>query len=178
MKPTPPTTDPKGAGTGNRFDRMEWAGAFGDLGTLIPFVVAYIAVLKIDPFGILFTFGAAMVICGFYYKTPFPVQPMKAIGAVATTQAAQTAVITQAAVYSASLVTGVLWLILGLTGAATHIARLVPRCVVIGIILGLGLGFMLEGIKMMNTDWIVAAVGFVGTLILLTNRAIPAMFLL
>jgi MFS superfamily sulfate permease-like transporter len=164
--------------SGNRFDRMEWAGAFGDLGTLIPFVVAYIAVLKIDPFGILFTFGAAMLICGVYYKTPFPVQPMKAIGAVATTQAAQTAVITQAAVYSASLVTGVLWLILGLTGAATHIARLVPRCVVIGIILGLGLGFMLEGIKMMNTDWIVAAVGFVGTLILLTNRAIPAMFLL
>ncbi len=30
--------------SGNRFDRMEWAGAFGDLGTLIPFVVAYISV--------------------------------------------------------------------------------------------------------------------------------------
>jgi hypothetical protein len=25
---------------GNRYDRMEWAGAFGDLGTLIPFIVA------------------------------------------------------------------------------------------------------------------------------------------
>lgn len=170
--------DPEGAGTGNRFDRMEWAGAFGDLGTLIPFVVAYIAVLKIDPFGILFTFGAAMMICGLYYKTPFPVQPMKAIGAVATTQAAQTAVITQAAVYSASLVTGLLWLVLGLTGAATHIAKLVPRPVVVGIVLGLGLGFMLEGIKMMSGGWVIAAVGLVGTLLLLTNRAIPAMFLL
>jgi hypothetical protein len=157
---------------------MEWAGAFGDLGTLIPFVVAYIAVMKIDPFGILFTFGAAMVACGFYYKTPFPVQPMKAIGAVATTQAAQTAVITQAAVYSASLVTGLAWLILGLSGAATHMARLVPRFVVVGIVLGLGLGFMLEGIKMMNSGWVIAAVGLVGTLLLLTNRSIPAMFLL
>jgi hypothetical protein len=29
----------------NRFDRMEWAGAFGDLGTLIPFIVAYLSVL-------------------------------------------------------------------------------------------------------------------------------------
>ncbi|HEY4971279.1 MAG TPA: putative sulfate/molybdate transporter [Steroidobacteraceae bacterium] len=164
--------------TGNRFDRMEWAGAFGDLGTLIPFVVAYIAVLKIDPFGILFTFGAAMVVCGMYYKTPFPVQPMKAIGAVATTQAAQTAVITQAAVYSASLVTGLLWLALGLTGAATRIARLVPRPVVVGIVLGLGLGFMLEGIKMMSDGWAVAAIGLLGTLLLLANRAIPAMFLL
>ncbi len=157
---------------------MEWAGAFGDLGTLIPFVVAYIAVLKIDPFGILFAFGAAMMICGLYYKTPFPVQPMKAIGAVATTQAAQTAVITQAAVYSASLVTGLFWLTLGLTGAAARIAKLVPRFVVIGIVLGLGLGFMLEGIKMMNTGWLVAAVGLLGTVLLLTNRAVPAMFLL
>src|SRR5579872_3714570 len=33
----------------NRFDRMEWAGAFGDLGTLIPFVLAYISVMKLDP---------------------------------------------------------------------------------------------------------------------------------
>ena len=82
----------------NRFDRMEWAGAFGDLGTFIPFVVAYIAVVKVDPFGILLSFGAAMIACGLYYQTPFPVQPMKAIGAVATTQAAQTAVITQASI--------------------------------------------------------------------------------
>jgi hypothetical protein len=180
MKPLPPTGDPSESDhiTGNRFDRMEWAGAFGDLGTLIPFVVAYIAVLKIDPFGILFAFGAAMIICGLYYKTPFPVQPMKAIGAVATTQAAQTAVITQYAVYSASLVTGVVWLVLGQTGAATHIARLVPRFVIVGIVLGLGLGFMLEGIKMMSTGWVFAAIGLVGTLLLLTNRAIPAMFLL
>ncbi len=106
---------------------MEWAGAFGDLGTLIPFVVAYIAVLKMDPFGILFSFGAAMVACGLYYRTPFPVQPMKAIGAVAATQAAQTATITQATVYAAGLATGLIWLVLGLTGAAKRVATFVPR---------------------------------------------------
>jgi predicted benzoate:H+ symporter BenE len=157
---------------------MEWAGAFGDLGTLVPFVVAYIAVLKMDPFGILFAFGAALLICGLYYKTPFPVQPMKALGAAAITQAAQTAVITQATVYSAGLVTGAIWLLLGLSGAATRIARLVPRFVVIGIVLGLGFSFMLEGIKLMSADWPIAAIGLIGTLLLLTNRAIPAMFLL
>jgi len=63
----------------NRFDRMEWAGAFGDLGTLIPFVVAYISVLGVDPYGVLFAFGVSLIACGAYYKTPFPVQPMKAI---------------------------------------------------------------------------------------------------
>ena len=29
-------------GTGLRFDRREWAGAFGDLGTLVPFLLAYV----------------------------------------------------------------------------------------------------------------------------------------
>ena len=162
----------------NRFDRMEWAGAFGDLGTLIPFVVAYIAVVKVDPFGILFSFGLALVAVGFYYRTPFPVQPMKAIGAVAATQAAQTAVITSATVCGASLVTGVAWLVLGATGAAKYVARWIPRYVAIGIVLGLGVGFMLEGIKRMHDDWVMAGVGLVGTLLILTNRVVPAMFAL
>ena len=162
----------------NRFDRMEWAGAFGDLGTLLPFVVAYLATLKMDPFGILFSFGLAMVVCGLYYKTPFPVQPMKAIGAVAATQAAQTATITQATVYSADLVTGLAWLLLGMTGVAKQVAGWVPRYVVIGIVLGLGMGFMLEGIKLMSGQWVIAAVALLGTLLLLTNKSIPAMFLL
>jgi hypothetical protein len=163
---------------GNRFDRMEWAGAFGDLGTLIPFVVAYITLLKVDPFGILFAFGVAMIVAGAYYRTPFPVQPMKAIGAVATTQAAQTIVITSGAVHAAGLVTGLIWLALGISGAAKKIAAIVGRPIALGIILGLGFGFMIEGVKMMSGNWWLGAIGLGGTLLLLTNRAIPAMFLL
>jgi hypothetical protein len=164
--------------TRNQFDRMEWAGAFGDLGTLIPFVVAYIGMVGMDPFGILFALGVALVICGVYYRTPMPVQPMKAAGAVAVTQAAQTAVITSGTVIAAGLVTGAIWLVLGLTGAARKISAAIPRFIVIGIVLGLGVAFMIEGTKMMATGWIVAAIGFTGTLLLLTNRSIPAMFLL
>jgi MFS superfamily sulfate permease-like transporter len=164
--------------TGNRYDRMEWAGAFGDLGTLIPFVVAYIGMVGMDPFGILFAFGVSLIACGAYYRTPMPVQPMKAAGAVAATQAAQTAVITSGVVVGASLATGLIWLILGLTGVARRVAGLVPRFVVVGIVLGLGIAFMLEGIKMMATGWLIAGIGLVGTLLLLTNRSMPAMFLL
>jgi MFS superfamily sulfate permease-like transporter len=162
----------------NRFDRMEWAGAFGDLGTLIPFVVAYIAVVKMPPFGVLFSMGVAMLASGLYYRTPFPVQPMKAIGAVAATQAAQTATITQNTVYAASLVTGLAWLLLGLSGAAHRVGSWVPRCIVVGIVLGLGMGFMLEGIRMMSAGWLMAAFGSIGTLLLLKSRAFPAMFVL
>jgi MFS superfamily sulfate permease-like transporter len=169
---------PKKTGPVNRFDRMEWAGAFGDLGTLIPFVVAYIGVLHIDPFGVLLAFGIALVAAGIYYKTPFPVQPMKAIGAVATTQAAQTATITAGAVYAASLVTGVIWLVLGLTGMTKRVADLVSRPVAIGIVLGLGLGFMLSGIKMMAGEWWLSTGLLMVTLLMLSNRMIPVMFLL
>lgn len=148
------------------------------MGTLIPFIVAYISVLKMDPMGILFAFGASMVVCGLYYKTPLPVQPMKAIGAVAAVQAAQTAVITPDAVYAAALATGVIWLVLGMSGLSTRVARLIPQPVVAGIVLGLGLGFVLEGTKLMQTSWVVAAVGASVTLLLLGNRRFPAMFAL
>jgi MFS superfamily sulfate permease-like transporter len=162
----------------NRFDRMEVAGAFGDLGTLVPFVVAYIGVLKMDPFGVLLAFGLALIVCGFVYRTPIPVQPMKAAGAIATTQAAQTLTLTPAMVYGASLATGLVWLLLGLTGTARYAARLVARPVVLGIILGLGFGFMIQGAKMMSQNWWIGGAALLGTSLLLTNRVIPAMFLL
>jgi MFS superfamily sulfate permease-like transporter len=162
----------------NRYDRMEIAGAFGDLGTLVPFVVAYIGVLKMDPFGVLLAFGLAMIVCGIVYRTPMPVQPMKAAGAIATTQAAQTIVITPAMVWGASLATGVVWMLLGLTGTARYVTRLITRPVVLGIILGLGFGFMIEGAKMMAQNWWIGGAALLGTSVLLTNRIIPAMFLL
>jgi len=167
-----------GATARNRFDRMEWAGAFGDLGTLIPFVVAYLSMLGLAPFGVLFSFGLVMVVCGVVYRTPFPVQPMKAIGAVATTQAAQTLTVTAGAVYAASLVTGAIWLLLGLTGTAQKVAKLISRPVIVGIILGLGFGFMLNGVKMMADNWWISGIALGGTLALLGNRRVPAMFLL
>lgn len=162
----------------NRFDRMEIAGAFGDLGTLVPFVVAYLAVLKMDPFGVLLAFGIAMIVCGVVYRTPIPVQPMKAAGAIATTQAAQTLILTPAMVHGASLVTGLVWLVLGLTGTAHRVANLVKRPIVVGIILGLGFGFMIEGAKMMAQNWWVGGAALFVTALLLTNRVVPAMFLL
>jgi len=173
---------PQGAEGGvaarNRFDRMEWAGAFGDLGTLIPFVVAYLSMLGLAPFGVLFSFGLALVVCGVVYRTPFPVQPMKAIGAVATTQAAQTLTITAGAVYAASLVTGAIWLLLGLTGTAQKVARLISRPVTLGIILGLGFGFMLDGVRMMADNWWIGGPALAGTVALLGSRRVPVMLLL
>lgn len=172
LSPARPTT------AGNRYDRAEWAGAFGDLGTLLPFVLAYIAVVKIDPTGLLLAFGLSMVAVGLYYRTPVPVQPMKAIGAVAATQAAQVLTITPQAVFVGGLATGLFWLAMSATGLAQRLSRLVPRPVSVGIILGLGFAFMLEGMKMMSAGWLVAAIGLALALLLLANRVVPAMLVL
>ena len=162
----------------NRYDLTEWAGAFGDLGTLLPFALAYIAVVKVAPLGMLLAFGVSMIAVGLYYRTPVPVQPMKAIGAVAATQAAQVVTITPQVVYAAGLVTGLLWLALAASGLIQRLATLVPRPVSVGIVLGLGFAFMLEGLKMMALGWVLAAAGLALVLLLLDNRRVPAMFAL
>ena len=165
------------AGASLRFDRREWAGAFGDLGTLVPFLLAYITIVGIQPAGMLLGFGIALVAAGFYFRTPFPVQPMKAIGAVAATGATQTAVITPEAVAVAALATGVIWLVLGFTGVAERVAKWVGRPITLGITLGLGLAFMLDGTRMMATGLWLSVPLLLVTILLLSNRALLAMFL-
>lgn len=171
------TTPPAGRAT-LRFDRGEWSGAFGDLGTLVPFLLAYITVVGIEPAGMLLAFGITFVVAGGYFRTPFPVQPMKAIGAIAVTGAAQTATITPQAVAIAALATGLIWLAIGATGTADRIARWVGRPIVIGITLGLGLAFMLDGTRMMATGIWLAAPLLLVTILLLSDRALVAMILI
>jgi hypothetical protein len=162
----------------NRFDLPELAGAFGDLGTLIPFVVAYISVLGMDPGGILLAFGVALIVAGGHFKTPFPVQPMKAIGAVALTQTAGGLALTPAMVTGAGLVTGLIWLALAASGLARRLARWIPGPALLGVVMGLGFSFMLEGIRWMARDWVVAAALLALTLVLLARSRLPAMLVL
>ncbi len=161
--------------SGNRFGISEWAGAFGDLGTLVPFVVAYITIVKMDPAGILFSFGLAKIVMGLIYKTPVPVQPMKAIGAAAIAQAGT---ITPGMVYASGLVTGLIWLILGVTNLAGVVSKLAAKPVVRGIVLGLGLLFVTQGLNMMLTSPWIGGLAAVATLFLLTWSKVPAMFVL
>jgi len=152
---------------------MEWAGAFGDVGTLIPFVVAYITIVKMPPLGLIFMFGVTLLASGLYYRTPLPIQPMKAIGAAAIAGG-----ISPAALYGAGFSTGLFWLLAGITGILRPIAKLATKPVVRGIMLGLGLTFMVDGVNRMKTAPVLAGVALVVTYILLTNPKVPAMFML
>ena len=168
----------KSARPPNRFDLPEWAGAFGDLGTLIPFVAAYVSILKMDANGLLVAFGVALIAAGSIYRTPFPVQPMKAIGAAAVSQTMLAAGLGSAAVIGAALTTGLLWIVLAVTGLGRQAARWVPRSALLGVVMGLGFSFMLEGIRMMSSSPWVAGLLLALTLVLLGRPRVPAMLML
>lgn len=162
----------------NRFDLAEWAGAFGDLGTLIPFVAAYVSILKMDANGLLVAFGVALIAAGAIYRTPFPVQPMKAIGAAAVSQSMLAAGLGAAAVVGAALTTGLLWIVLAVTGLGRRAASWVPRSALLGVVMGLGFSFMLEGIRMMSASPWLAGLLLALTLLLLGRPRVPAMLVL
>ncbi len=160
---------------GNDYNKMEFAGAFGDLGTLIPFVVGYITLNKMDPLGILVAFGIFKIFVGLYFRTPIPIQPMKAIGGMAIAHAGT---ITPGMIWGSGIFTGLFWLLMGVTGAITWIEKVTTKPVVRGIMLGLGLSFIVEGLGMMKAQPLLAIGGIVLTLLLLNNQRLPAMLAL
>ncbi len=168
-------SSPKVKPQGNLYNLQELAGAFGDLGTLIPFVVGYITINHMDPAGILIGFGVFKLWAGLYFKTPVPIQPMKAIGTAAITQGGA---ITHGAIFASGLFTGVVWGLMGLSGAVTWIQKITRRPVVQGIVLGLGLGFVVEGVRMTQGDLLLAAVAVALTFLLLSYPRFPAMLAL
>jgi len=160
---------------GNRFDRSELAGAFGDLGTLVPFVVGYITIARLDPQGVLLGFGLLALGTGFYFRTPMSVQPMKAIASVAVTQPH---LVTPGAIFASAIVTGLFWLGMGISGAVSWLAALTSRPVVRGIVLGLGLSFILEGVTFMQQGPLMAVPAVALTFFLLGQPRVPAMLIL
>src|SRR5690606_25739194 len=122
-----------------------------------------------NPTGVLLAFGISLIAVGMVYRTPFPVQPMKAIGAVAITQTAGAVALTPLMVVGAGVVTALIWLFLAASGLAAWLARRIPRSALVGVVMGLGFSFMLEGIRMMGQSWVMAAALFAATLLLMSR---------
>ncbi len=131
--------------TAHRFDRVELSGAFGDLGTLLPIVVAMILINKLSPSSVFLAFGLFYIIAGYYYRLPIPVQPLKAVGAIAI---AFPAMITESVIGASGIIFGIILLVLSLTGMVDQIAKLFSQAVVRGIQLTLGLIFLKKGIEL------------------------------
>ncbi len=125
-----------------RFDRHELAGAFGDVGTDLPLLVGLIATCGLDAASVCGVFGILQIVMGVLYGIPMPVQPLKAMAAIMLTQRFAPGVLA-----GGGLVLGAVMLLLTLTGLLERLAAAVPRSVVRGIQLGLGISLATLSLK-------------------------------
>lgn len=117
-----------------RFDRHELAGSVGDLGTDLPLIVGMVLAAGLDPASVLVVFGTFQILSGVAYGLPMPMQPLKAMAALVIAGQA-----TKEQLYGGGLAIGAAMLALSLSGGLTWLARAIPRPVVRGIQVGLGL---------------------------------------
>lgn len=156
-----------------RFDRHELAGAFGDIGTDLPLLVALIATCGLDAASVCILFGVLQITTGIVYGIPMPVQPLKAMAAIMLAQRLSPGV------YSGGgLVIGAAMLLLAVSGLLDGLARIVPKEVVRGIQLGLGITLATLALgKYMGTDgtpgYVLAGVSVVLLLLLRQQKRVP-----
>jgi hypothetical protein len=156
-----------------RFDRNEFSGAFGDIGTDFPLIVGMILVAGLDVPSVLILFGAMQILTGLVYGMPMPAQPLKAVAVLVITQK-----ISGNILYGAGLAIGILMFLLTVTGLIEWLARAVPKSVVRGIQFGLGLQLAYLALKEYvpadgRSGYALAAAGFLMTVLLLGNRRVP-----
>ena len=134
-----------------RLNRNEVAGSLGDLGTFLPLLVGMAAQNGLDFAASLFFAGLFNVVTGLIFSIPMAVQPMKAIAAVALTEG-----LTAAQICAAGATVSLLVLVLGLTGLVDWLNRAIPRPVVRGLQLALGLTLLMKGLQMIaqTNTWI------------------------
>ncbi|MEX1349214.1 MAG: putative sulfate/molybdate transporter [Desulfobacterales bacterium] len=126
------------------FNRLEFAGALGDLGTLLPLAIGLILINGLSPIGLFLSVGLFYIFSGMYYGLTVPVQPMKVIGAYAIATGMNASQIT-----ASGFLMGLVLFIIGATGAMDLIGRYIPKPVVRGVQLSTGTLLMMGGVKLM-----------------------------
>ncbi len=173
-----------------RFDRVEFAGSLGDLGTLIPLATALMVVTGLGTTPVLCMVGMFYIISGIYFKLPIPVQPLKLVAAIAIAYPEK---ISLPVIGASGLLFGIILLILALTGLIDRISRFFTKPIMRGIQLGLGLILINKGIHFIlkpelfveqsagaplianvPVNLIVGIAGFLITILFLTSKRFPA----
>jgi sulfate permease, SulP family len=133
----------------------EVSGSLGDLGTFLPHIVGAITIVGMEPTGILTTFGLFYALSGAFYGVPMAVQPMKAASAAVLIEPMD-----PGAIAGAGLVIGAFFLLMGITGVVSRLARVLPGTIAAGLQLGLGLSLAALGIHLIEKQpWLGVAMG-------------------
>jgi sulfate permease, SulP family len=109
------------------------AGAVADLGVLVPLAAALVLVNGLDPSAVLLGAGLLTLASGLVFRVPFPVQPLKALTAVAVAERLAPEII-----HAAGLEIGAILLLLSVGRVADGIARVFTKPVVRALQFGVG----------------------------------------
>lgn len=146
----------------------EFSGALGDLGTLVPLAIGLIVINGVNPTTMFAVVGIAYIASGVYFRIPMPVQPLKAVAAIAVSLGLSPSIIS-----AAGLIMGVVLLMLLVPGVLGTLARLFPRPVIRGIQLGLALLLLKAALSLVSeprlpipaAGWAIAAAGLMLVLV-------------
>jgi len=159
---------------GLRFDRNEWAGSFGDIGTDLPLLVGMVLATDLDAASVFAVFGLLQIATGFVYRLPMPMQPLKAMAVLVITGGVSAGVLA-----GGGVAIGAAMLALSASGALRWLAARIPLCVVRGVQLGLGLSLASLALKSYvgahgAAGYVLAAAAFAALVALWGNRRVPA----
>ncbi|KAJ3261709.1 hypothetical protein HK103_004660 [Boothiomyces macroporosus] len=120
----------------------EFSGAFGDMGTLLPILVALTQHDQISLSASLLFGGIFNIVSGLYFDIPISVQPMKSIAAIALLGN-----LSMGEIASAGLLVSSICVLLSITGGIKYLNSLIPLYLVRGIQLGTALSLISKGIS-------------------------------
>jgi SulP family sulfate permease len=129
------------------FNRTEFSGSLGDLGTLLPLAVGLIVINGLEPTGIFFTIGLFYIFTGIYFRVTCPVEPMKVISGYAIALSISAAQIQASCLWVCAIL-----LLLGLTGLIDLISRCISKAVIRGIQMSTGFLLLIQGLHLMIGD--------------------------
>jgi SulP family sulfate permease len=119
----------------SRLDLLrEIGGGFGDVGLLAPLAAALITLNHLNATAVLAGAGAFYLATALIYRLPVPVQPLKAVSAIAIASG-----LGPPGIAAAGLEIGAVFLLLSVTGVADLLRRVFVPPIVRGIQLGIGL---------------------------------------
>lgn len=119
------------------------SGAVADLGILVPLAATLVLVNGLDPGSILLAAGVLVVGAGCGFGLPFPVQPLKALTALAVAQQLDPEVI-----HAAGLQIGTILVLLAVTGFADRLASVFTKPVIRSLQLGVGALLMVSAVRL------------------------------
>ncbi|MDI6800769.1 MAG: putative sulfate/molybdate transporter [Thermodesulfovibrionales bacterium] len=129
------------------------SGAFGDIGVLFPLAIALIAKNGFNPTALFLMAGIFYIASAYYFKITMPVQPLKAMSAIAIASG-----INSSTISSAGIVMGAILAVIAFTGLGVRIGRIFPVSVIRGIQLGLGIMLIKASAVLSGDDIFIAIV--------------------